>query len=364
MELTTILEKYRPQFEEKYSQQLLSSHYRAMSSILRCRTQDSGEMRYHCTPCEQEEVLYHSCGHRSCPRCQNHEATLWLERQLEKRLPVDYYMVTFTIPRELRSQIWSHQTIGYNALFQAASKTLMAFGESPKHLGAKIGFTAILHTHSRALDFHPHIHAIVPAGGIRKLEGKQQWIGKSNKYLFNGKALAQLFRGKLLALLIEQGLSLPPEKDPQWVVHCKPVGRGEEALQYLSRYLYRGVISERNILSEKDGEITFRYTDSKTKTTRTRRLLAEDFLWLIFQHILPKGFRRVRDYGLLHANAKSLIQQVQLIFHIKLKRREQKGLPEVCCKICKQAMRLIAVHIRPSVKIPPVQIITNNGASP
>lgn len=364
MKLAPILKKYRPRFEAKYQQQLLPSHRRAMDAILRCRTAESGEMHYHCAPCEQRETLYHSCGHRSCPNCQNHEATLWLERQLQKRLPVDYYMVTFTVPRELRQLIWNNQKLCYNALFQAASQTLMEFGGNPRHLGARIGFTAILHTHSRALEIHPHIHAIVPAGGVRQLEGRDQWIGKSNKYLFNGQALAQLFRGKFLALLIDQELPLPSEKDPQWVAHCKAVGRGEKALQYLSRYLYRGVISERNILSEKDGEITFRYTDSETKTTRIRSLPAEDFLWLIFQHILPKGFRRVRDYGLLHANAKQLIQQVQLIFHIKLKRREQKGVPEVCCKICKQAMKLIAVHIKPQIKLPPIKTIVNRGASP
>jgi len=364
MRLSEIIEKYRQPFEEKYRASLLPSHYRAINAILRCRTPESGEMHFHCAPCEHDEILYHSCGHRSCPHCQNHESTRWLERQLEKRLPVEYFMVTFTLPHELRDLVWRNQTLCYNALFQAASQTLAEFATNPKHLGAKIGFTAILHTHSRALEFHPHLHVIIPAGGVATREGKPVWIKKGSKYLFNGKALAQLFRGKFLALLIKQKRSVPRVQKRQWVAHCKSVGRGEKALQYLSRYLYRGVLGETNILSEKDEIVTFRYIESKTQCERKRSLPAVDFLWLIFRHILPKGFRRVRDYGLLHANAKSLIQQVQLIFHIKHKRREQRGRPEVCCKICKRVMKLVAVHLRPLTPASQINTVVSSGASP
>lgn len=363
MELAPIVEKYRAPFEQRYKTKLLPSHRRAMDAILRCRTQDSGEMHYYCAPCESREILYHSCGHRSCPHCQNHEATRWLERQLEKRLPVEYFMVTFTLPKVLRSVVWRQQKLCYNLMFQAASRTLLEFGENPKHLGARIGFTAILHTHSRALDFHPHIHAVVPAGGVRDGTGEPQWIKKSSRYLFNAKALARVFRGKLLTLMIEQKLKTPNIPNRQWVAHCKSVGGGEQALQYLSRYLYRGVISEHSILSEQNGQITYRYTNSKSRREERVTLPAETFLWKIFQHILPKGFRRVRDYGLLHPNAKRLIQQVQLIFRIKQKRRERKGLAEVCCKICKQTMQLIAIQIKPPQR-PPIQIIDCSGASP
>lgn len=363
MKLAPIVEKYRSSFEYHYEAKLLPSHSRAMDAILRCRTEESGEMHYYCDPCEHEEVLYHSCGHRGCPQCQNHESTHWLERQLEKRLPVEYFMVTFTLPEPLRGVVWRQQRLCYNLMFQAASRTLLEFGENPKHLGAKIGFTAILHTHSRALDFHPHIHAIVPAGGVRDDSGQPEWVKKGSRYLFNAKALAQVFRGKLLTLMIEQGVKTPNISNRQWVAHCKSVGGGEQALQYLSRYLYRGVIHEGNILSEQDGQITYRYINSKSQREEKRTLPAEEFLWKIFQHILPKGFRRVRDYGLLHPNAKRLVHLVQLVFRVKQKRREQKGLPEVCCRICKQAMQLIAIQIKP-IRKPPIQIIDCSGASP
>jgi len=262
----------------------------------------------------------------------------------------------------LRSRVWNNQRAGYNAMFHAVSQTLLKFGVDPKHLGAKIGFTAILHTHSRRLDYHPHIHVVIPGGGVNV--EKNQWIRKSSKYLFNGRALAQVFRGKFLEQLIAQEFSIPTIDKKQWITNCKRVGHGEKALQYLSRYLYRGVISERNILTDQDGKVTFQYIDSNTKTTQTRTLPGEDFLWLIFQHILPKGFRRVRDYGLLHANSKLLIQQVQLIFQIKLKRKKEQGRPEVCCKICKQVMKLIAIMIKPATQIPPIQTIVTTGASP
>ncbi|MBU0945689.1 MAG: transposase [Proteobacteria bacterium] len=164
--------------------------------------------------------------------------------------------------------------------------------------------TIVLHTNNRRLDFHPHIHAVVPGGGMDKQS--HQWKRVKGDYLFPHKALAKVFRARFLTALKEAGFLIPKKLPAKWVIDCSYVGKGISALKYLSRYLYRGVISEKNIVSNKNGRITFRYIESDTKKIKYRTLKGEDFLQLIIQHVLPQGFRRVRDYGFLHGNAKRL----------------------------------------------------------
>ncbi len=177
-------------------------------------------------------------------------------------------------------------------MFQCAVSTLKDFGRNDKHLAAELAMTVVLHTHNRRLDYHPHVHVIIPGGGVN--QRRNEWRKLQGKYLFNGFRLATVFRGRLLNAIQQSGLALP--KTPKkWVVQCQSIGRGLPALQYLSRYLYRGVISNQNILSDDGDYVTFQYTDSQTKTLKTRRLRGEDFIALVLQHVLPKGFRRSRD---------------------------------------------------------------------
>ena len=214
-------------------------------------------------------------------------------------------MVTFTVPFELRALAWRYQSTFYPLLFATAVSTLKDFGLKPKQLGADIGMTAVLHTHSRRLDYHPHLHVIVPGGGVNRTT--RQWKKICGKFLFNQTALASVFRARLLAALKAADLMLPGKLPDRWVVDCRHVGKGAPALKYLSRYLYRGVINENNIVANHHGEVTFKYLDSTTGQNRYRTLKGEDFLWLVLQHVLPKGFRRVRDYGFLHGNARKLL---------------------------------------------------------
>jgi hypothetical protein len=292
----------------------LPGHLKAMNAIRRCRTPDSGELYVQCPDCHHAEWRPLSCGNRSCPKCQNHEASQWIDRQQAKLLPVPYFLATFTLPFELRSLTWHHQKVVYSILFTCVSSTLKDFGLNPKNLGAEIGMTMVLHTNNRKLDFHPHIHVVVPGGGVDKR--RHQWKKKKGKFLFNQDAMAKVFRARFLAAINEAGLSLLQSIPPKWVVDCKHVGKGITALKYLSKYLYRGVISEKNIISNQNGQVTFKYIESKTSDTRYRTLKGEDFLHLIMQHVLPKGFRRVRDYGFLHSNAKKMLHLVQLILHV------------------------------------------------
>jgi len=257
---------YYDAFMIKYGDTALSGHLKALNAIRRCRTPDSGELYVQCPNCNHAEWRPMSCGHRSCPKCQNHEASQWIDRQQGKLLPVPYLMATFTLPYELRSLTWRHQKIVFSILFTCISSTLKDFGLNPKNLGAEIGMTLVLHTHNRRLDFHPHIHAIVPGGAVDKR--RRQWKKKKGKYLFNECAMAKVSRARFLTALKDAGLSIPRNVPPKWVVDCKHVGKGITALKYLSRYLYRGVISEKNIISNQDGKITFKYIESSTGNTR------------------------------------------------------------------------------------------------
>jgi hypothetical protein len=248
-------------------------------------------------------------------------------------------MVTFTLPYELRTLAWSHQTIVYNILFDCAASTLKDFGLNPDNLGADIGMTGMLHTHSRRLDFHPHCHFIVPGGGINAR--RRQWKKMKGKYLFNEFALASVFRARCLEAFNQAGLTIPYGVPKKWVVDCKHVGHGKSALKYLSRYLYRGVISENNIVSNDHGVVTFKYSDSKTGKTRFRKLEGEDFCWLVLQHVLPKGFRRVRDYGFLHGNAKKKLRLVQLTLQVIIEIIASRPRPVFNCPHCQAPMNII-----------------------
>jgi hypothetical protein len=343
MELNAIIQRYHERFIEQYGSRLQSRHHYALQAAAACRTEHYGEMQFHCQACDASYSLYHSCGHRSCPRCQNHDNTRWLERQQQKLLPVDYFMVTFTLPYELRQQVWWSQKALYAILIECAIDTLRDFGLNAKNLQGDLGMTAVLHTHSRRLEFHPHLHVIVPGGCIQK--SRKQWIKLKGQYLFNEFALAAVFRGRMLAAMNEAGIR--PLKTPaKWVVDCEHVGRGLPALQYLSRYLYRGVISEKNIISDDGTHVTFRYRDSQTKTDKTRTVKGEVFLWLIFQHVLPKGFRRVRDFGFLHGNAKKLLHLIQLILKIIITQPEPRHRPYLCCESCGAAMVMVSNRYR------------------
>jgi hypothetical protein len=338
--LVSIVEQFHDSLIAKYTNRLLPGHLNALQAIERCRTPESGELHVRCPECDQSEWRPLSCGHRSCPKCQNHEASRWLDRQQAKLLPVPYFMVTFTLPYELRPLAWYFQEKIYAILFACTSTTLKDFGLNPKHLGADMGMTAVLHTQTRRLDYHPHIHAIVPGGGIDKR--RRQWKKVKGKYLFNAFALARVFRARFLEAVNKAGLKIPVGAPRKWVVDCQHVGTGLPALKYLSRYLYRGVIAEKNIVACQDGEVTFSYIDSDTGQKCARTLKGEDFLWLLLQHVLPRGFRRVRDYGFLHGNAKRLLFLVQLILRVLIEPNPLRPRPVFKCPRCKAVMAITA----------------------
>lgn len=339
MELATIITQYYAALLAKHGNSLLPSHHKALQAILHCRTPVSGEVYIRCPDCEHAQWRPLSCGNRNCPKCQNHQTSQWIDKQQGKLLPVPYFMATFTLPYELRQLAWSNQKIVYSLFFRCVASTLKDFGLNPKKLGAEIGLTMVLHTNNRKLDFHPHIHAVIPGGGIDRRH--HQWKRTKGKYLFNAFALASVFRARFLAESKKVGLSLPAITSGKWVVDCRYVGKGSSVLKYLSRYLYRGVLSEKNIVANKNGEVTFRYVQSDKGENRFRTLKGEDFLYLLLQHVLPRGFRRVRDYGFLHGNANKILGLIQLLLHVKILYPKPRPRPTFKCSLCQAAMVII-----------------------
>ena len=336
MKLSSVINQYYDKFITEHGNTTLPGHLKTINAICNCRTPAAGELYVGCPDCNHAEWKPLSCGHRSCPQCQNHEASQWIDRQQKKLLPVPYFLITFTLPYELRSLVYYNQRLMFSLFFVCVASTLKDFGLDPRKLGAQIGMTMVLHTHSRRLDFHPHIHVVVPGGGVDKR--RRQWKKKKGKFLFYHKSLAKVFRARFLKALNESELTMPRQVPKEWVVDCSHAGKGITAIKYLSRYLYRGVISEKNIISNHNGMVTFKYTESKTGTTLFRNLKGEDFLNLLIQHVLPKGFRRARDYGFLHSNAKKLLFLVQLILYVKIKEIEQRPRPVFKCPCCKSPM--------------------------
>ena len=356
--LASIIERFEPDYLRQYGASSLPSHAKALAAMKRCRTQLAPRMLAQCGACGEQRVVPHSCGHRNCPHCQAHESQAWIERQLRQQVPASYFMLTFTVPAELRELAWQNQRWFYATLFDCAWETVNDFSHNDKRLQGNPGAVAVLHTHSRRLDYHPHVHLVMPAAALD--EGRKLWRTKCAKasnglrqdkpYLFNHKALAKVFRGKLLAAVRQAGLPLPARLPEQWVVDCKCVGSGEKALVYLGRYLYRGVIQEKDILRCVDGQVSFRYREAKTGRTQVRTLSGAAFLWLLLQHVLPKGFRRARNFGFLHPNSKRLMALLHLVLKVPPNPMQMpvKLRPALQCPCCGGAMQIVRWRMHPA----------------
>ena len=360
--LSTVIDTFGADFLAQYRHRLGADHVRALSAMKQCRTQASLKMRVQCEGCEHQILVPHSCGHRHCPHCQHHESQRWLERQISRQLPVEYFMLTFTLPAEFRALSWAHQNVVYDLLLRASWETARTFSENDKQLQGTPGAIAVLHTNTRRLDYHPHVHLVMPAAAIngaqkrwrtkrsgRRATSPGQAGAAKGSYLFSHKALAKVFRAKILAGIEAAGLTLPVRYPKEWVVDCKSVGTGEKALIYLGRYLYRGVIREKDIVACGDGRVSFRFRNARTGKMEQKTVTGAQFLWLVIQHVLPKGLRRARNFGFLHPNCKRLIA----LLHVLLKFVPTGILPmirerpPVPCPCCGAAMKIMQIRLRP-----------------
>lgn len=311
VEVAEIFRLHGAQYRAKYGDRMLRSHLRAMRDIESCRTPSLGGEVYVCNKCGLYRYSYHSCKNRHCPKCQNGQANQWLEEQKELLLPVTHFMVTFTLPEELRAVARSNQKTLYNILFRASSQALQKLALDPRFVGGRIGMVGVLHTWTRDMRYHPHVHYIVAGGGLRE-DGR--WRSSGEKFLVPGKPLNIIFRAKVRDELKKAALFNQIDErvwKKEWVVDLEPVGSGEAAFKYLAPYIFRVAISNNRILKLEGGKVTFKYKDSATDQIRFSTVTAEEFIRRFLQHVLPERFVKVRYYGLLSPSNRHLLRKVR-----------------------------------------------------
>ncbi len=367
VELAEIVRNHGAAYVAKYGNKMLPSHKRALAAILSCRTEELGGHLYKCDDCDcaHHRYSYHSCKHPSCPKCHTADTKRWLDKRRSELLPVPYFHATATLPQGLRRIVRSNQRTLYPILMRTAAEALLTLGLDPKYVGGQLGILSVLHTWSRILDFHPHVHMLVPAGGVDK-DGVFQPV-KNRKYLVCEKAFSRIFRGKFMAAAKK---ALPKEKFPEelwkvdWVVKIKPPVRNpEKVLDYLGRYVHRIAISNSRIISLKDGMVTFRYQKSDTREWKTTSMPALEFLRKFLQHVLPDRFHKVRYFGLWSPGNKKRLRK------IRQELREKKGIPDepkeeavslpaapdVLCPCCRKGRLVIVETLPKKARSPPWQ---------
>jgi hypothetical protein len=348
VEVAEIFRLHGPDYRAKFATRMLPSHLRAMQDIELCRTASLGGQLYFCQQCQQQRYSYHSCKNRHCPKCQNEQANEWLKQQKELLLPTHHFLVTFTLPAELRPLARSHQKTIYNLIFRASSAALQQLAQDPRFVGARLGMVGVLHTWTRQLLYHPHVHYIVTGGG---LTDDGHWRSSRKDFLVPVKALSLIFRAKFRdqlkkAELFAQLSARVWHKD--WVVHSEAVGSGQQAFQYLAPYIFRVALSNNRLRHLHDGQVTFAYKESATDQLKHCTLTAEEFIRRFLQHVLPPRFIKVRYYGLLSPAHRPLLLKARQLLSVtacKLKRQPVKTTeptPLLSCPHCGGPLTLIS----------------------
>ena len=331
LEVAEIVRLHGEAYLRQYGSSLSSAQKRALRDISACRTPLLGGHVYQCGHCQEKVFSYHSCRNRSCPKCHQAQTQRWIAKQRERLPACSYFLVTFTLPGELRTLARSHPKKVYGLLMKAAAAALQTLAADPRFLGARPGILAVLHTWTRAMLFHPHVHMLVTAGGLAP--GGQTWVNpRHRKFLVPDPALSIIFRAKFCARLKKAGLlsnaPLPVWKK-NWVVHSQHAGRGDKVLDYLGRYVFRIAISNSRLESIDKGMVRFRYRDNRSQETRRVTLPAVEFIGRFLQHVLPRGAVKVRHYGIFSPSSKSILARVRrLLSRHSADEKQSPSLPQ------------------------------------
>jgi len=320
LEVADIFRQIGPAYRAEYATVISRGQRRVMSAIEQCRTVALGGHVEQCDACGNQRIAFNSCRNRHCPKCQSLVRAQWLQDRQTELLPVEYFHVVFTVPQEIAAITYQNKAVVYDILFQATSETLRTIAADPKHLGAEIGFIAILHTWGQNLLHHPHLHCVVPGGGISPND--KRWISCPAGFFLPVRVLSRLFR-RLFISQLQQAFDrgelhffnsldalqnrvafakyLTPATHAEWVVYAKPpFGGPQQVLEYLGRYTHRVAISNNRLREFSDGGVTFAWKDYRHESrNKTMRLDAQEFIRRFLLHVLPSGFQRIRHYGLL-----------------------------------------------------------------
>ncbi|MGV8058861.1 MAG: transposase [Smithellaceae bacterium] len=322
-------------------------HKKTIDAIVNCRSGAYGVAVYRCDSCGKNHPIDRSCGNRHCPQCQYHKSRQWLDAQLERRLPGGHFLLTFTLPEKLRPFCRSHQDAAYGAMFKAASESIKKLAKDPRLIGADLpGFTAVLHTWGRQMQYHPHLHLIVPAGGLSP--DRKSWLASRNNFYLPVRALSQIFQAKFKDEMVKRELLHKIDHSVwqmAWNVNCQPIGSSEAALKYLAPYIFHVAISNSRIMAVKERNVTFSYRKKGSNRPRQVTLDAREFIRRFLQHVLPSGFMKVRHYGFMSSNcAVSLVRLRLLVLEVLKKSKialadlvpikPKPAIPKIACPAC------------------------------
>ena len=365
LEVADIVRSYGTAFVKRHRRWLTGPHLKALRAIAACRTAALGGHVEQCDSCGQRAISYNSCLNRHCPKCQAAARQTWLAERSAELLPVPYYHVVFTLPHILAPLALQNKPLLYGLLFRAAAETLLEIAADPQHLGAKIGFLAVLHTWGQTLRHHPHLHCVVPGGGLSP--DHRRWIRCGHKFFLPVKVLAVVFRGKFLDALERAfhkheitlagqltPLQSPPAfaallrtaAQPDWVVYSKrPFAGPSQVLAYLSRYTHRIAIANSRLVSMASGKVTFRWRDyAHGYQSRTMTLEVDEFLRRFLLHVLPPGFVRIRYFGMLaNRQRKILLNLCREYLQVSLPPQVTTGVANLCQHCHRGIMRVIEV---------------------
>ena len=365
--MADILRLHGAAYRARFGDRLLPSHARAMRDLEACRTAYFGGHVTQCDHCAQQVYVYHSCRNRHCPKCHGDQTERWLDQQRPRLLSCPYFLLTFTLPSELRALARAHQKVIYGLLMQCAAAALQALARDPRYLGASLGCLGVLHTWTRAMRYHPHVHLLVTAGGLSA--DRAQWIAPPHPaYLVPVRALSVIFRAKLCAALKKAGLleHAPAAvwKQP-WVVHSQPAGSGLKVLEYLGRYVFRIAISNSRIERIADGQVTFRYRDNHSQQLHRVTIPALDFLARFLQHVLPRGCTKVRYYGIWSSARRTDLDQARVLLggapipattaDLPVASVPDPAVPPApsTCPHCRVGHLIVIEVLRPQRRVPP-----------
>jgi len=383
LEVADIFRRFGPAWRNARRGHLSLPQLKVMSAIEQCRSAALGGHVLHCESCDHEEISYNSCRNRHCPKCQAKAAQRWLAARQADLLPIEYYHVVFTLPAPIADLAYANKAVIYRLLFEVAAETLATIAADPKHLGAQIGVTLVLHTWGSAMTHHPHVHGIVPGGGLSP--DRERWVACRRGFFLPVRVLSRLFRRRFLEELEtlhhsgqlqffgeHVGLAntgafdrwLAPLRSCEWVVYAKRPFAGPDAvLAYLSRYTHRVAISNRRLVAMNDDGVSFRWKDYRAKgrtRNKTMTLAPEEFMRRFLLHVLPGGFHRIRHYGLL-ANARRRENLAQVRALLDVPRPEivedeptVTPAPTFLCRCCGEPMRVVEIVMRQQpIRAPP-----------
>ena len=342
LEVADIVRLHGEAFRKKWEHRLTSAHKRALADIQNCRTPFFGGHLHQCDHCDGKVYSYHSCRNRSCPKCHQNQTDRWIAKQRARLLTSGYYLLTFTLPSELHAVAQAHSKKVYGLLMKAAADALQKLARDPRYVGARLGILAVLHTWTRAMLYHPHVHMLVTAGGL-SADGLRWIPAKNPAFLVPVRALSLIFRAKICAALKKADLltnvaSIVWKKN--WVVHSKHAGSGDKVLDYLGRYVFRIAITNSRIESIADANVVFRYRNNQTQQIHRATISGVEFLERFLQHVLPPGCTKVRYYGIFSPTcrsqcdrAASLLPTVSQDSDAASTPQSQPALPR--CPLCK-----------------------------